>query len=277
MGASPSPSPTSANDSGLPGTTPIATITPGSSTDQNSSSSDGSDTGNNTGDAHTSMLVLGSLAAGLLLLVAVAIFLARKLLTPATAQTNLPPSGARPWSRMPSPSMDGATNLYGWENAATNEQAWANDPFAKASPPPAFEPTLPAQPQQNTGMWMPQNPAMGVNNGWNTIPATNAGQPLWDAGGNMAFANQNLFFTVPDSNGFPVTPGTLPTTGTQWEMPSGNISAPFYVPNGPQSMPSNTNFPTMQPPSGNTGQPPMGNPAFYENQLPFPGVPFDGR
>ena len=274
-----SPTPTTANGSGLPSATPMATLTPGNSDNQNSTSPDNS-TGDTNGKANTPLLVLGGLAAGLLLLIAVAIFLVRKLLNPVPEQANLPPSGARPWSRTPSPSMDGATNLYSWENAATSEQAWANDPFAKTPPQPAF--AAPVQ-QQNNAMWMPQNPAMGASNAWNTIPATDAGQPLWNAAfdgsaGNPAFANQSPFFTVPDSNGFPVTPGSLPTTGTQWGMSSGNISTPFYAQNGPPITPSNAHFPTILPPSGSGEQQPVGNAAFYEGQLPFPGnaTPFEG-
>jgi hypothetical protein len=257
--------------------TPIAaTATPGNSNDQSSTPSDNSSSSNNTADSTTPLLVLGSLAVGLLLLVVVAIFLVRKLLNPVPAQANLPPSGARPWSRTPSPSMDGATNLYGWENAATDEQAWANDPFAKPSlpPAPAFATALPQQPQQTAGMWMPQNPAVG--NGWNTIPATNAGQPAWNAG-NPASPGQLPFFAVPDNNGFPVTPGSLPTTGTQWGISAGNISTPFYAQGSPPATPSNANLPTMQPPFGDGGQPSVANPASYDNQLPFPGMPFDGR
>src|SRR5579883_2198776 len=276
--AAASPTPTGTGSS-LSTATPIATaITPGNSTDQSSTSPDNSSTGNKTSDSITPMLVLGSLAAGLLLLVVVAIFLVRKLLNPVPAQASLPPSGARPWSRTPSPSMDGATNLYGWENPATDEQAWANDPFAKPTPAPAFAAPFPQQPQQTADMWIPQNPAMAVGNGWNSIPATDAGQPTWDAGntGNPAFANQSPFYPAPESSGFPVTPGTLPTTGTQWGISAGNISTPFYAQGNPPFAPSNASFPTMQPSPAIGGQPPVANPATYDKQLPFPGMPFDG-
>ncbi|HLI05195.1 MAG TPA: hypothetical protein VKV40_01350 [Ktedonobacteraceae bacterium] len=173
-----SPTATSSNGNGLPTSTPAASLTPDDSSNQNATTPNNNTSGNTT-DKNTMPLVVGSLVAGLLLLVAVAIFLVRKLLTPAPVQSNLPPSGARPWSRVPSPSMTGDTNLYGWENAITDEQAWANDPFAKTNPPPPTTGTQWGVPSDNTSI------PFYAQNGFQFMPSNANFPPMTPPPGNQ--------------------------------------------------------------------------------------------
>jgi hypothetical protein len=201
VGLSPTPSPkptaTNGNGSGLPSSTPTIGLTPGSGDNQNSTVPD-NNTSSNASTQNPPFLILGSLAAGLLLLIAVAVFLVKKLLEPMMDPVILPPSGARPWSRTPGPSMDGATNLYSWGNTTTNTQAWANDPFAEATPPPFAN----------------QNPSLsGLNmNGFPLTPepspttGTQWGMPPGDISIPVYAQNGGISPIMPPNTGFPTLP-----------------------------------------------------------------------
>ncbi|HET9918287.1 MAG TPA: hypothetical protein VFQ30_00500 [Ktedonobacteraceae bacterium] len=265
-----SATPTNNNGGGMSDQTPTLTLSPGvgqTPTSQHSSTPADNSSAKAAVGSNTFLFTFGGILTGIVVLAGAAILLVRKFLTPVpAAKVNLPPSGARPWSRTRENSLDGNTDLYGWGNTAdANQQAGMNtDPFGTQA---AFSYSGFAAPAATSFADVADTPfqvagAVETQMAFQNIPATDPGSFLQPATQNdlsmpsaapsFAFAQPNTrFASVPNNQqGAEVNwaPGVGWGTASDWGVWPGDVQQQSTRP----SVPALPTIPAT-PRSGATG------------------------